>query len=588
MGFAQFFGMSGRKASSSASLAAHTTPPLQQDIAPGPVDVAALLPQLEADILLTMRVIMNASGGVQERLGGGSAALAELCVLQDAHARDVQLCHDSAAQVLAAYDSLRGCARDGLRDAASASSLCEDARDLMQAVVLRADASGTGVQALGQTVAKLDRLARQGHLLALNARLQASNGRNLGVDETVLAKDGALLAAGLREASETLSSKVAALEGAAAQNDLAMGKLQAIFSHLSPVLEQFTENFQKQQDLHSQTRPLLAGHAAATLGLLNTVTTLGLHIGRAGAHVARAQHGGLGIGRQIERLSRRSVVFLRNSGHGNRRWHPRMPVKVPGEQLGAGPPRPVMTLDISRGGCVLLGPDCTPANRLHPGDMARLYLESIGPVAATVLATSELGSHLRFDEISALALQRIDRLIGHVSRETAPAIALALATAAEVAQAFELAVNSGAVSLGDLLSDDYMPVSGSDPVQYVTASLALCEHALPPILAQACRSPLLPVFVVATDRNAYAPVHQPEYSLAQRPGQTAWNDLHCRNRCLHDRWLTLIGARNRARYSQHAYVRHASDGTCIPIQVIAAPVAVHGHLWGNVQVGCAY
>ena len=78
MGFAQFFGMSGRKASSSASLAAHTTPPLQQDIAPGPVDVAALLPQLEADILLTMRVIMNASGGVQERLGGGSAALAEL------------------------------------------------------------------------------------------------------------------------------------------------------------------------------------------------------------------------------------------------------------------------------------------------------------------------------------------------------------------------------------------------------------------------------------------------------------------------------------------------------------------------------
>jgi methyl-accepting chemotaxis protein len=219
--------------------------------------------------------------------------------------------------------------------------------------------------------------------------------------------------------------------------------------------------------------------------------------------------------------------------------------------------------------------------------MARLTLEGVGTMPLTVTASSELGLHARFDEVSAPALERLDALIARVYRDTQPAIALTRRVAGEIAWHFAHAVDSGEIALDDLMSADYRPIAGTDPVQYTSASLGFCERALPPIVEAARAAEPRPLFVVATDRNAYAPVHHPEFSQAQRPGEPVWNDLHARNRRIYDRWLTLSGARNREPCSLRAYVRHQPDGTPLPMQVIAAPIVVHGHFWGNVQIGCA-
>ena len=302
---------------------------------------------------------------------------------------------------------------------------------------------------------------------------------------------------------------------------------------------------------------------------------------------AQTQASGQALTQLLARLTQRSVVFLRNSSHGDRRHGERVPCKAPGRLSLGGVVIPVFTLDLSRGGCVLapLGRDAMAGAK--PGALARLELEGVGVLAVTLLAVTELGWHARFDDIGALAAERIARLIVHMRGASTAAVALAQATAAEIARLFGAGLDTGEITLDDLITNDYHPIPGADPAQYTTPASLYYDRVLPPALEASRRAPPQPMFALATDRNAYAPVHHPEFSQAQRPGEPVWNDLNARNRRIYDRWLTLTGARNRAPYSLRAYIRHRADGTAQPIQVIAAPIFVRGEFWGNVQLGCA-
>ena len=246
------------------------------------------------------------------------------------------------------------------------------------------------------------------------------------------------------------------------------------------------------------------------------------------------------------------------------------------------------SLEIAARGCVLAPIDVDarrPGFALAPGVMASLSLEGIGTMAVTFEARSELGHHARFDALTPRAGERLRELIDRAHHENEGAVGLVIETADRLAQAFAQGVGSGEIAAEDLFSSDYIPILDSDPVQYTTPSLAFCARVLPPLLQAARASPLHPLFVLATDRNAYAPVHHPEFSLPQRPGEAGWNDLHARDRRIYDRGITLAGARNQDRYSLRAYMRHQADGTALPIQVVAAPIVVNGQFWGNAQAG---
>ena len=288
----------------------------------------------------------------------------------------------------------------------------------------------------------------------------------------------------------------------------------------------------------------------------------------------------------LGRLTQRSVVFLRNSSHGNRRRHERMPLKLPGELENGRSRVPVFTLEIARAGCVLVAAGARLPGEITPGARGMLRLEGLGSIAVTLLASTELGWHTRFDNFDDAMAESIDRLMAQAWRDSQPALQLAREMAAETGKLFSHGLDTAEVMIEELLTADYRPIEGTDPVQYAAPALAFYERVLPPVLEAARASPVQPLFVLATDRNAYAPVHHPEFSQAQRLDAPQWNDLNARHRRLYDRWLTLIGARNRAPCSLRAYIRHQADGTRLPIQVIAAPIFVRGHFWGNVQIGC--
>lgn len=545
-----------------------------------------MLQQLEDDIFLTMRVITHAAGNAQRQVDdlrdGLACAHAAAMAQQQIAGRSLE----TAGSAAVAVRQLAGATRDTARRADEALMLLDDAEDLAQAAIVHGAALELETGRVAGQARNLEALSRRGTMLALNAGLEAARQGAGAGGFSVIADECKTLAANMRAAAGELAQDIARLEAAAAQNRLAMKKMQGVTRQLGQALAAAGEGSAGQRQLGEAALAALDESAGQELRLRDGAAQLGALTVAAMEGAGRAQAGGKAMTGLLERLTRRSVVFLRNSNHGSRRRLERVPVKAPGEITWQGETCMAMTVEISGGGCVLLPFGAATGAPVRPGASARLHLEGIGALPVTFLAQSELGWHLRFDTVEAAAAERIGWLIARVHRENAAMIALAQTTAAEVERVFGQALDSGEIAEDDLLGGDYRPLEGSDPVQYVTSCAGFYESALPPILAAARASSLQPLFALATDRNAYAPVHHPEFSQAQRPGDPVWNDLNARNRRLYDRWITLTGARNRAPYNLRAYIRHTANGGAQPVQVIAAPVLARGRFWGNVQIGC--
>ena len=183
---------------------------------------------------------------------------------------------------------------------------------------------------------------------------------------------------------------------------------------------------------------------------------------------------------------------------------------------------------------------------------------------------------------------RIRQLLASVRQSDAPFIEKTKKGAEETAAALEEGLNYGEVAIGDLVTTDYRPIDGTDPVQHETPALAFYERVLPPIITKYWDSAPVPVFVLATDRNAYIPVHHSKYSLPQRPNDWAWNDLHARNKRIMERWQMLVISRNTEPCLTKVFLRHMNRGEMVPVKVFASPIYVQEKLWGNFQMSYYY
>jgi len=104
----------------------------------------------------------------------------------------------------------------------------------------------------------------------------------------------------------------------------------------------------------------------------------------------------------------------------------------------------------------------------------------------------------------------------------------------DISRVLERIVEEGKLTQEDLFDNNYIPIGGTDPLQHRTRFLSALEDVLPPIQEALLASDSRMVFCVAVDRNAYLPLHNRKYSLPQRPGETAWNIAHSRDRRIFD------------------------------------------------------
>ncbi len=150
--------------------------------------------------------------------------------------------------------------------------------------------------------------------------------------------------------------------------------------------------------------------------------------------------------------------------------------------------------------------------------------------------------------------------------------------AAQVSALFEAAVQRGDISLPALFDEDYQPIPGSDPQQFLTRFTSLTDRLLPPV-----QEPLLDLsprvaFATLCDRNGYLPTHNRAYNQPQG-ADPVWNMAHCRGRRLYQFRAALKAARS-SRLSIHTMQRDMGGGQRVLIKIMNAPVFVQGRQWG--------
>lgn len=541
-----------------------------------------LIRQLEDDVMLTMRVIGYKADQSKERIASSIGLVEEIGRASDDLAAISAAAQLATAEFALTTQRLDAATRSIERQTASADLFLSEARRLSDDVGAAASQMNVAVERIAGVVQLITTIARRTNLLALNAGIEAARAGQAGRGFMVIASEMKSLARQVREATGDVSSQTADLQVAARNSDEAVQRISQLLGRLDPVFGAIRSAVEAQGD---QTREVSA-HAAQTDSFIGYVASKSVSMKATVGDAVRTSHeSGAASDDMIltlERMTQRATVFLRHSASGNRRRLERVPVKLDGFLTVDSVARPATVLDLSSGGALLGATEC----KLERNVEGWLRLPGIGSVRLRVVSQSELGWHTTFTSIDPDVLTRIHQQMSAASESYEKLTNLIADAAASVSQLFEAGVSTGEVTLDELITTDYRPIEGTNPIQYRTLALPFYERVLPPLLAD-CRNNWepKPLLALAIDRNAYLPVHEKELSQPQRTGQIAWNDLHSRNMRLMDRWQTLIGARNTARRHIRVYARHEPDGAVVPIFVISCPVFVKGMHWGNIQGG---
>ena len=218
---------------------------------------------------------------------------------------------------------------------------------------------------------------------------------------------------------------------------------------------------------------------------------------------------------------------------------------------------------------------------LSIGTSLEAELSGIGRARARIVARSLLGLHVEFTALETDAASALHERLAAIRAENQAFVDRAVDAAAMVSMALEEAVTDGKLTRDALFDTDYVPIEGTNPIQFRTRSLDVLERLLPGIQEPLLANDKRMVFCAAVDRNGYLPVHNTIYSKPQKPDDVAWNTANCRNRRIFDDRAGLSAARNVRPYLIQSYPRDMGNGVVIMMREIDAPVRVFGKHWGG-------
>ncbi len=550
--------------------------------ADGPDPVEQIIKQLEDDVLLTMRVITHAADDVQSKVSETinlvdyiRSASVELSNLSGTAFEVTTGLADTTRQLESTSEAIE-------RHVSGTDEFVHDAQRLAGDVTQRMTQLSAAVDRIAGVLAVIGAIARQTNLLALNASIEAARAGNAGRGFAVVATEVKELAGQVQVATSDIAKQIVTLQTFARDSGTSVDNIAGLLSRVGPVLGSVRDAVGTQ----IQGAREVASRAVESLQFVSVVSqkteAMTEMTARATGICRVAGETAANMAPALQRLTQRSTAFLRHVEARDRREHRRMPIRLRGRFVpGLGSPtRDVIqldTLDISLGGA-LVQPE---SGHLRTGDEGLLDLEGIGPVRSVVRSVSEDGSHMSFLERSAEVDKRVAAVIEAGELANRPLITLVQSAATEIALQFEKGLATGRVTLSDLITVDYRRVPGTDPIQYDTPAIAFYEDVLPDIIGRYHRQTPECLSICPVDRNAYVPVHMPEYSLPQRPGEHHWNDIHSRNKRIFERSKMLVAARNQAAYQLSSFMRHMPDNKYHPSKLVCAPIFVRGHLWGN-------
>jgi methyl-accepting chemotaxis protein len=159
-----------------------------------------------------------------------------------------------------------------------------------------------------------------------------------------------------------------------------------------------------------------------------------------------------------------------------------------------------------------------------------------------------------------------------------------MARAARVSELFEQGVRDGRITMAELFSDDYRPVPGTNPPQFLPPFVRFTDSVLPAVLEEALSINNRIVFCCAVNRDGFLPTHNRKFSQPQGPDPVK-NAAQSRNRRFFADRVGLAAGRSEAQALIQAYRRDMGGGKFVTMKDISAPIRVQGRHWGGLRIG---
>ncbi|MFN3656501.1 MAG: methyl-accepting chemotaxis protein [Pseudolabrys sp.] len=533
---------------------------------------------LEADLATMIRDVDSTADAVRRGVQATSQALSAIRQCSEIVAGDTRTARSNALQLASSTEEFAASSNEILRQVREAGELTEGATRAAET----ATASMAGLKASSEDIGKVTHLiasiARQTNLLALNAKIEAARAGEAGRAFSVVANEVKALSAKTETATREIEEKVNILQRDTAASIEALGSIAAAIAALGPVFgavalsaEEQTATTAELARSANETSRFVAGVADGAAAIVETAA-------QAQTHGEATDRSGQAASQMAEKLKTRFVMLLRQTEFGDRRRHDRLPCDLAatiglrrGEISG-------QTVDLSEGGVLVRVADDAAAGI---GEIVDVSVSGIGQWQARVVNRTYLGLHLEFVGAQGAARMALMARLDAIRHENKEIIDRALATGAEVARAFTQAVSDGRLTREELFDNEYVPIPGTDPLQFRTRFLDALEEILPPIQEPLLASDPRMIFCAAVDRNGYLGVHNNCYSQPQRPDDPAWNTAHSRNRRIFDDRAGLSAARNVRPYLLQNYPRDMGTGKLVMMREIDVPIRVFGKHWGG-------
>jgi methyl-accepting chemotaxis protein len=549
---------------------------------PGPSsgNVAAIretIDLLESDLGAMIREVERAAQGVCAGAQSSAAAVGSIRARSEALVAQAEGANRDASQLAGATEELAQSSGQIGGQVRQAGSLTDDAGEAATAASRSVDGLRSSSAEIGNVVGLIATIARQTNLLALNATIEAARAGAAGRGFAVVASEVKALSIQTQQATDEISRKIEKLQADAAASIAAVERIAEAIKVIRPMFASVADAIEEQMTTTGE----LSRNAANTSGFIAAVSKGAAEIeteaGGATTHGEAVDRSGKDVARLAEKLKTRFTIFLRQSEVGDRRRHDRLPCELPVVLQGPRGPVRGQTADLSEGGMLVRadGAEAIPVGSILAGEVA-----GIGTCRARLVNRSELGLHLELAEMADVVRAALAGKLAAIREENRVFIDRAVEAAGRISALLEEAISQGRIRREDLFDTTYVPIAGTEPVQFRTRFLDWMDTALPGIQEPLLASDKRMVFCVAVDRNAYLPVHNRAYSQPQRPGDVAWNTANARNRRIFDDRAGLAAARNGRPYLIQNYLRDMGNGVKVMMREVDAPIRVLGKHWG--------